>query len=262
MGTPYIVTVITNVGARSGTRTDCREHATRLALAQQLITNAQVCLQHDGRLLMRWQRMRGDLGNQWALVESNEAVSPDMLKARITHIRTHDRPGHASTSSENVAVDAAGLTRTFVQDGKRLPGSRNQLEDTRTAAEHMGNIRQVFGPNISQLAAALGVSQSTVHEWTREEHGARGTQLERLRCLSHAADAFRLVNLHEVPDVLSLKAFEGNSMLDLLASGSLSDEHVQKLIGQLSGHTGASGSTALTVSSWCSVLSGANPNIP
>lgn len=104
--------------------------------------------------------------------------------------------------------------------------------DIRSAAEHLANIRQVLNPAIADLATAFGVSRQAIYKWIGGESTPEDDKLERIRSLSLAADAFQKAGVTRASSLLKMKAFEGRSLLDLVAAGQLVPEHTQTLIAE------------------------------
>ena len=104
--------------------------------------------------------------------------------------------------------------------------------DIRSAAEHLANIRQVLNPAIADLATAFGVSRQAIYKWIGGESTPEDDRLERIRALSLAADAFQKAGVTRASSLLKMKAFEGRSLLDLVAAGQLVPEHTQTLIAE------------------------------
>lgn len=104
--------------------------------------------------------------------------------------------------------------------------------DIRSAAEHLANIRQVLNPAIADLATAFGVSRQAIYKWIGGESTPEDDKLERIRALSLAADAFQKAGVTRASSLLKMKAFEGRSLLDLVAAGQLVPEHTQTLIAE------------------------------
>lgn len=104
--------------------------------------------------------------------------------------------------------------------------------DIRPAAEHIANIRQVLNPAIADLATVFGVSRQAIYKWIGGESKPEDDKLERIRALSLAADAFQKAGVTHASSLLKMKAFEGRSLLDLVAAGQLVSEHTQTLIAE------------------------------
>lgn len=104
--------------------------------------------------------------------------------------------------------------------------------DIRCAAEHLANIRQVLNPTITDLATTFGVSRQAIYKWIGGESTPEDDKLGRIRSLSLAADAFYKAGVTRASSFLKMKAFEGRSLLDLVAAGQLVPEHVQTLIAE------------------------------
>lgn len=104
--------------------------------------------------------------------------------------------------------------------------------DIRSAAEHLANIRQVLNPAIADLATVFGVSRQAIYKWIGGESTPEADKLERIRSLSLAADAFQKAEVTRASSLLKMKAFDGRSLLDLVAAGQLAPEHSQTLIAE------------------------------
>ena len=104
--------------------------------------------------------------------------------------------------------------------------------DIRSAAEHLANIRQVFNPAIADLAMAFSVSRQMIYKWIGGESTPEDEKLDRIRALSLAADAFQKARVTRASSLLKMKAFDGRSLLDLVAAGQLLPEHTQTLIAE------------------------------
>ena len=104
--------------------------------------------------------------------------------------------------------------------------------DIRSAAEHLANIRQVLNPAIADLATTFGVSRQAIYKWIGGESTPEDDKLDRIRSLSLAADAFQKAGVTRASSLLKMKAFEGRSLLDLVAAGQLLLQHAQTLIAE------------------------------
>lgn len=120
--------------------------------------------------------------------------------------------------------------------------------DIRSAAEHLANIRQVLNPAIADLATAFGVSRQAIYKWIGSESTPEDDKLERIRTLSLAADAFQKAGVTRASSLLKMKAFEGRSLLDLVAAGQLVPEHTQMLIAEAQAMDAAYSRSGLTKS--------------
>ena len=109
---------------------------------------------------------------------------------------------------------------------------RDAHVDVRSAAEHLANIRRVFNPAVSDLATAFGVSRQAIYKWIGNEANPEPEKLARIRMLSQAADEFDNAGISRAPSMLKMKAFSGKSLLDLVASGQASLEHVHVLASE------------------------------
>lgn len=110
--------------------------------------------------------------------------------------------------------------------------SQEHRPDLRSASEHLGNIRRVLNPAVADLATVFGVSRQAVYKWISEESTPEPDKFERIRTLSHAADDFQAAGIARAPSLLKMKAFQGNSLLDLAAADQLLPSHIRSLIAE------------------------------
>jgi transcriptional regulator with XRE-family HTH domain len=87
--------------------------------------------------------------------------------------------------------------------------------DTRSPAEHVANIRDVFAINMSDLASVLGVTRPTAYTWL-EGQEPKPEAVMRIQRLSHAADAFDRANIERLDKLLQRPVLGGRSLLDML----------------------------------------------
>lgn len=120
----------------------------------------------------------------------------------------------------------------YVVDTGGIDDNQEYLSDLRSAADHLANIRQVLKPAVADLATVFGVSRQAIYKWIGGETTPEPDKFERIRLLSHAADAFRDAGVARAPALLKIKAFDGHSLMDLAASGQLLPTHVQSLIAE------------------------------
>lgn len=109
---------------------------------------------------------------------------------------------------------------------------RDANVDIRSATEHLANIRRVFNPAISDLANAFGVSRQAIYKWIGSESKPEQEKFACIKLLSQTADEFNNADISRAPAMLKMKAFNGQSLLDLVASGQMSQEHVRTLVSE------------------------------
>lgn len=126
-------------------------------------------------------------------------------------------------------VEARASLRIDVGAGDDVQVSR---PDVRSAAQHLANIREGLNPAIADLATVFGVSRQAIYKWIGGEATPEPDKFERIRALSHAADAFRDAGITRASSMLKIKAFEGRSLMDLAAAGQLLPSHIQSLIAE------------------------------
>lgn len=145
---------------------------------------------------------------------------------------------HVMGTGSVYAFDSCRYWGNFLNE--RIPDFQCQVidandagPDVRLPSAHLANIRQVFNPAVSDLATAFGVSRQAVYKWLGGGSIPEADKQERIEALSHAADAFKEAGVMHPSSFLKMRAFEGRSMLDLIAEGRLSQEqHVKVLINE------------------------------
>lgn len=126
--------------------------------------------------------------------------------------------------------------------------ARVSRPDVRSAARHLANIREVLNPAIADLATVFGVSRQAIYKWIGGEITPESDKFERVRSLSHAADAFRDAGILHASSMLKIKVFEGRSLLELAAAGQLQPSHIQLLIAEAQAMNAAYGRSGLAKS--------------
>lgn len=106
------------------------------------------------------------------------------------------------------------------------------LNDFRSATEHLNNIKQVLNPAVSNLATVFGVSRQAIYKWMNSESTPEPENLQRIVALSHAADSFHNAGITNAATLLKIKAFDGLSLLDLVAADQLLPAHIDSLIAE------------------------------
>lgn len=141
--------------------------------------------------------------------------------------------GTGSVFDISRAGDWRGMVKarvSFQVDVTTADNSREQPPDLRSAADHLGNIRQVLNPTVADLATVFGVSRQAIYKWIGGEATPESDKFDRISILSHAADDFREAGITRAPSMLKMKVFQGRSLMDLAASGQLLPSHIQSLI--------------------------------
>ena len=104
--------------------------------------------------------------------------------------------------------------------------------DVRTASEHIESIRNVLNPAIADLAGLFDVSRQAIYKWLSGDSTPESNKLNRIVELSGIADAFQAAGVSRVGALLKMKAFAGQSLMDLIKSGENRSEHVAALINE------------------------------
>lgn len=122
--------------------------------------------------------------------------------------------------------------RTPIHVEIEVDGEEAVRPDLRSASEHLANIREVLSPAIADLAGTFGVSRQAIYKWLGAESTPEADNFARIQALSQVADAFREAGVKRAPMMLKMKAFDGRSLLDLIAANQNVMEHVQTLISE------------------------------
>lgn len=93
--------------------------------------------------------------------------------------------------------------------------SRVKQIDTRSPAEHVANIRDVFSVSISDLASVLGVTRPTVYAWLSGQEPKEEAVIH-IQHLSHVADKFKQENISRLDKLVHRPILNGRSLLDIL----------------------------------------------
>ena len=112
------------------------------------------------------------------------------------------------------------------------PERATERPDLRTAAEHIAGIREVLDPSVSDLATLFEVSRQAVYKWISGESTPDERNFGRIRTLGRIADRIREAGLHRTGGLLTMKAFAGRSLMDLVRSGEIHETHVETLIAE------------------------------
>ena len=132
--------------------------------------------------------------------------------------------------------------------------------DLRTPAEHIGNLRNVLNPSVTDLASLFEVSRQAIYKWLSGSTPDQ-SKLDRIIELSRIADAFRASGIARPGPLLKMKIFSGESLMDILRKGASSSTHVAALIKEAklmeAAHkrSGLSSSKAKPTNDWLSSIS-------
>ena len=101
--------------------------------------------------------------------------------------------------------------------------------DVRTAAQHLTNIRSVFGLPMAELGALFRVSRQSIYKWL---HGAEpdARKADQIHALSQIADQFKTSGVTRAGAVFKMKAFDGKSLYQLFKDGEQLPRNVSAVI--------------------------------
>ncbi len=102
--------------------------------------------------------------------------------------------------------------------------------DVRSPVEHIENIRTVLNPSVSDLASLFDVTRQAVYKWLAGDSTPEQEKLKRIIKLSEIADTFKAANISRAGSLLKMKAFNGQSLLNLLKTGEDCTAQVSALI--------------------------------
>ena len=104
--------------------------------------------------------------------------------------------------------------------------------DVRSPVEHIENIRTVLNPSVSDLASLFDVTRQAVYKWLAGDSTPEEVKLKRIINLSEIADTFKAANISRAGSLLKMKAFNGQSLLDLLKTDKDCTAQVSALISE------------------------------
>lgn len=111
----------------------------------------------------------------------------------------------------------AELSRWFYDPRIHVEPSRAKpIDDVRSPAEHVANIRDVFAINMSDLASVLGVTRPTVYAWLAGQEPKGEAVIRRIQQLSYAADKFNQANIIRLDKLVHRPIINGRSLLEIL----------------------------------------------
>lgn len=97
--------------------------------------------------------------------------------------------------------------------------------DTRSPAEQVANIRDVFAINMSDLASVLGVTRPTAYAWL-EGQEPKAEAVIHIQKLSRIADEFNRANIIRLDKLVHRPILNGRSLLDIL---NTDEDHLEAL---------------------------------
>lgn len=121
----------------------------------------------------------------------------------------------AGTGGILTAQSAAELSKWVHNPYLRIEPSQAKHIDTRSPADHVANIRDVFAVNMSDLASLLGVTRPTVYAWLSGQEPKEEAVI-RIQQLSRAADKFNHANVIRLDKLVHRPILNGRSLLDIL----------------------------------------------
>lgn len=105
--------------------------------------------------------------------------------------------------------------------------------DVRNVAQHLANIRDVFSPSMSEFAKDLGITRQALYKWSSGENQPDDdSNVRYITDLSNAADAFRKAGIIDAKLLVKMKAFNGESLIELIKRGDDWHKSVQILIDE------------------------------
>ncbi len=133
--------------------------------------------------------------------------------------------------------------------------------DIRTAIEHIENIRSVLNPSIADLANLCDITRQAIYKWLSGDSTPEPVNLHRIMALSQIADTFATAKVSRASSLLKMKAFNGQSLLDLLKTGKNCNDQVATLIAEAKSmeasykRSGLASSKAKSTNDWQSYIS-------
>lgn len=103
---------------------------------------------------------------------------------------------------------------------------RNEVVSTPSHVEDLKLVRDYFKPSVAQLAGSLGVERQTIYDWQAGK-GISDERRETLRELASACSKLAEAGISAGDDILRRKISNGQTLLQLIASGTPAGEAVR-----------------------------------
>ncbi len=100
--------------------------------------------------------------------------------------------------------------------------------DTRSPADHVANVRDVFFISMSEMASIFGVTRPTAYAWLEGQEPEPET-VKRIQQLSRAADEVKQANIIRLDLLVHRPILNGRSLFDMLKA----DEDLMKALAAL-----------------------------
>ncbi len=133
--------------------------------------------------------------------------------------------------------------------------------DLRTPAQHLENIRSIFNIPVSNIADLLNVSRQAVYKWLAGNSTPEQEKQYIITTLSQTADKFHEAKISRPDALLTMKAFNGQSLIDIVFSGKDPTQHITilvreaKIMQEAYESSGLSLSKAKPTNNWQSYIS-------
>lgn len=134
----------------------------------------------------------------------------------------------AGTGGVMTADSTSVLERWLHAPTIHIERSAAKNVDTRSSAEHVANIRDIFSINMSELASLLGITRPTAYAWL-EGQEPKLEAVRRIQQLSNTADEIKQANILRLDKLIHRPILNGHSLLDLLKT----DEDLSEVIATL-----------------------------
>ena len=131
--------------------------------------------------------------------------------------------GIASPSFFNARQDKG---YAFVQ---LRPSEQNLLRHLRGTQEDLAQLRAVFKPSISEIAAVFGVSRQSIYNWIAGERPSQES-VERLDDLARAADLFLADGLAGSSYLFRRKLETGKTLMETVREGGSAQDAARSLL--------------------------------
>ncbi|HBB5094751.1 hypothetical protein ACRW6W_01620 [Escherichia coli] len=129
--------------------------------------------------------------------------------------------------------------------------------DLRSAEEHLVNVRNVIGLPMSELAKELNVTRQALYKWlSAESQPDSPEKVEHIKRLSIIADLFSANELSNGKSLVKIRAFDGDSLLDVIKTSPDWFEKAKTLVNEAvamkdaARNSGIMGSKAESSSDW------------
>lgn len=104
------------------------------------------------------------------------------------------------------------------------------MQSIRTPLEHLNNICTILNRPISQISNICNISRQIVYKWLAQNERPDSNNIKYICTLSYVADEFKKAGVMRFSSLLTVRAFNGLSIMDIIKAGRSYREPLKRLI--------------------------------